>query len=408
MKVVRRKGIGVTQSSFNVLLGKNVVSTLLLGEVYNASINPTLWPEVLDKCVYEVGAKSGALLRLDALSKSGYQIQVLSKHTREGLTEQDLNYWVTELSKYDEIGLRYGMTVPAGTVYRDVDVNPDVRSLDSQPDFVFLREKLGIRRKLAARLLDNHRYITTLGFQFPSDISNVPDISVTNMSQLVPHVAKAIEIGIIYDKLQATYSKVLAALDYVGLGICIADSAGHLIVANKEANRILDSGQGVRVNRSKILTCSSENNSRALEEAISQASISRNITVAERIIPIRVNPQDEPVLIEISPLRDHYEEIEMRDDSVLIQMIDIGCYKHCSVESFGKAYQLTPAEQKVCKLMTEGLTNNEIAEIRNKSIETIKSQAKLILKKANVSSRIELIKKVLKTDPPVFGYDDDR
>ena len=383
------------------------MNTSLLSEVYGASMNSLLWSDVLDDCVTEVGAKSGALLSIDTLSKTGYQIQAISKHVRNGLSEQDLSYWVTELSKYDEIGLRYGMTVPACTVFKDLDVNPDVKSLNSQPDYVFLHEKLRVRRKLAARLLDNHRYTTTLGFQFPSDVLTVPDLSVTKMSHLVPHVAKSVEMGTLYNKLQSTYSKVLAALDYVGLGMCVTNKNGRLIVANKEAERILNSGLGVHINKNKLLICANDNKTRELKEAISQALISqdKSTTVAERIIPIRINPKDEPVLIEVSPLRDQFEEIDMKDDSVLIQLIDIGCHKHCSTEAFGKAYDLTTAEENVCMLIAEGLTNGEIADFRNTSIETVKSQTKSILGKAKVYSRIELIKKVLKTDPPVFGYD---
>lgn len=385
------------------------MNTQLLSQIYGASMCPNMWPEVLDVCVDEVDAKSGALLRVDTLKSAGYSINVISKHVRNGLSEEDLKYWVTELSKYDEIGHRYGMTVPACTVFRDVDVNPDVSSLDNQPDYVFLREKLRIRRKLAARLIDNERYITTLGFQFPSEIETVSNFSISRMSDLTPHVAKSVEMGIVYEKLYSTYSKVLAAIDHVGIGMCIVEKNAQLIVANKEAERILESGQGIYLNKNKLIECSSESDTSQLRTAITKAllSVGEAGLKAERIIPIRAYPTHEPVLVEVTPLCDQLDEINVIEDTVLIQMIDVGCIEHCSTLAFAKAYGLTQAEEVVCGLIIEGLTNRQIAESRDTSVETTKSQIKSILAKANASSRIELIKKVLKTDPPVFGYDEE-
>lgn len=371
-------------------------------------MQPETWPSVIDRCVEEVGAKTAALLSLDAVGGTNYRINVISALYRNELTEADIKYWVTELSQYDEIGHRYGMTLPAQTVFRDLDVNPDVKNLDSQPDYVFLLNKVGVRRKLAARLLDNNRYITTLGFQFSSEIDNVPDSAHRSMINLVPHVAKAVEMGILYERLQSTYSMVLSALDYVGLGLCIVDAKGRAIVVNKEAERIFDAGLGVHLAGRKIIQCSDGVASKALKEAIAHVLLAqgKRSTAAERIISIRHGVHDNPVLIEVSPLPDRLDEINVNEECALIQMIDINCQRHCSTFAFSHAYKLTAAEAEVSSLITEGMTNADIADARNTSIETVKSQIKSILRKARVSSRIELIRKILKTDPPVFGYNE--
>ena len=58
---------------------------------------------------------------------------------------------------------------------------------------------------------------------------------------------------------------------------------------------------------------------------------------------------------------------------------------------------LTPAEKRVFTLVLEGLSNQEIAEKLNVSVNTVKTHVARILKKNGVKNRRELILKTLKS-----------
>lgn len=58
---------------------------------------------------------------------------------------------------------------------------------------------------------------------------------------------------------------------------------------------------------------------------------------------------------------------------------------------------LTPAEKRVFTLVLEGLSNQEIAEKLNVSVNTVKTHVARILKKNSVKNRRELILKILKS-----------
>jgi len=58
---------------------------------------------------------------------------------------------------------------------------------------------------------------------------------------------------------------------------------------------------------------------------------------------------------------------------------------------------LTPAEKRVFTLVLEGLSNQEIAEKLNVSVNTVKTHVARILKKNSVKNRRELILKSLKS-----------
>lgn len=57
------------------------------------------------------------------------------------------------------------------------------------------------------------------------------------------------------------------------------------------------------------------------------------------------------------------------------------------------AFNLSPKELEIIRLASDGLSSKEIAAITNKSIETIHSQKKSILKKTNLKSMTEVILK---------------
>lgn len=376
-----------------------------LTNIYSAAVDPTLWFSSIDQCVNHIGATSAALIHIDTLGTHSYELNVISEHLRQTATDEDIHYWLTELSKYDLEGHQLSLKYQAQSVYRDLDIWPNAIELDQRADYQFLQQKFGIRRKLGARLSDNKRYIDTFGLHFPTELENVPATNIARMDSLLPHIAKAVEIGAIFDRLQKQYAAVLSALNHVGIGLCVVQSNGVVVVSNSEATRILESGSGIKLGREKRLICGSETETKHLAECIEQAAISSDhvTAMAERIISLQSKVTDNnPIILEVSPIQDHLREIDVGNNAVLVQIVDVSCHRHCSVDAFAIAYDLTPAEKEVAKLLLQGLQNSEIADCRNTSTETAKSQVSQVMRKGDVRSRVQLIRLILKTDPPVF------
>lgn len=376
-----------------------------LKNIYCAAVDPTLWFGVIDQCVNHIGATSAALIHIDTLGTHSYELNVISEHIRQTATDEDLHYWLTELSKYELEGHHKSLNYHAQSVYRDLDLWPNAIELDQRADYQFLRKKFGIRRKLGARLSDNKRYIDTFGLHFPAEWESVPASNVASMGMLLPHIAKAVEIGAIFDRLQKKYAAVFSALNHVGIGLCVVQSNGVVVVCNSEATRILESGSGIKLSREKRLICGTDVETKHLAECIELAAISSGHvkTAAERVISLRSNAADKnPIILEVSPIQDHLREIDVGTNAVLVQLVDVSCHRHCSVDAFAIAYGLTSAEKEVAKLLLEGLQNSEIADCRNTSKETAKSQVSQIMRKAGVRTRVQLIRLILKTEPPVY------
>lgn len=71
-----------------------------------------------------------------------------------------------------------------------------------------------------------------------------------------------------------------------------------------------------------------------------------------------------------------------------------------AVEAAAKIYGLTPAETACLALLVEGLSRDQIAEIRNVSPETIKDHTSRIRRKMSFRKLTEVIARVSLLDPP--------
>ena len=59
---------------------------------------------------------------------------------------------------------------------------------------------------------------------------------------------------------------------------------------------------------------------------------------------------------------------------------------------------LTPDEQRIARLITEGLTNRQIAEELNLTVEAVKDQILVIPRKARATSRVQLALAILRNE----------
>ena len=109
----------------------------------------------------------------------------------------------------------------------------------------------------------------------------------------------------------------------------------------------------------------------------------------------------DPLLLEVAPLSDYSAELEPHLRGALVTIIDPSNSQPFSVDKAAKAYGMTAAEAKICKLLVEGNSTNMMAEKRDVSPETIKTQVKSVLNKTACNRRSDLIRLILKTTPPI-------
>lgn len=374
-----------------------------LPSIYDAAINSDRWSEALDAAIPILGAKQGGLLVSDLRDAEPFSFSQHSALYRTRLGSRNLRFYMENMVRWEADSWPVIRAQPKHTIIRDIDVWPDLDALRSRPDARFLQEKFGCFRRIAARLNGNRCWFDTLSLQFDIELEDFPETTFDAMRLLIPHFAKAVELGRAFDLLRSRYQAVLSALDHVQIGMCIALGRGDVIVVNREAERIFDQDDGINLAKDRTFVCRDPDVGRALAEAVQVAAHTSAGAgeSAEIIMAVQRRSKAQPFLIEVTPLRDYAREVETGLEGALVTVIDPDNTTPFSTAMVADAYGLTPAESEVCRHLVDGWTNGRIADERRVSIDTVKTQIASILQKTLTRRRSELIRLVLKSSPPI-------
>jgi DNA-binding CsgD family transcriptional regulator len=106
-------------------------------------------------------------------------------------------------------------------------------------------------------------------------------------------------------------------------------------------------------------------------------------------------------LLEVAPLTDAGKEIGDSFTGCIVYMIDPSRPPRVSTDGMQQVFGLSDVEAAVCRLLIDGRTNAEIADIRGVSTETIKSQLKSLMNKTGVDGRVPLVRLALSVNLPI-------
>ena len=373
-----------------------------LKAVYGAAQVPEIWNEAIDLCAVETLACGGAFVTHHNTDSPTYHINAIGQAIREKAQQSPelINEYISKIAPLEKLAHLYISQSPSRRIWRRDDAWPEHAHVEANKHADWFRDHLDVGEMLMVSLNDNPRIFEAFVMHFPYGQS-LSEIAIEKFKELLPHLAKASEMSVVYNTLLQRYSAILTVLNKVGIGIIVLDKNNNILVKNTEAERMLVADYGIKVSSTDKVVCTQPRNQAQLQAAIFTAQIQHKSTRAERILTLRANASSDPLIVEIAPLRDAMDELDFGHEGVIIQMIDASSKTHCSIDAFSSAYRLTVAESSVITHLLDGLSNREIAEERGTKMETVKSQIKHIMQKTNANSRIELVRRILKTIPPI-------
>jgi DNA-binding CsgD family transcriptional regulator len=370
----------------------------VLPDIYDAAMQGDRWQKALDGLSEVLGARGTILMAYD-LVETPFQMNSWSSL----YTVEELREYSARFSHYEAEIAAYTRHIPPRQLGRDIDIWPEIEHDASRDDLIYLRDRFGIYHRSGAKLNVHGAWKDFITVQVGREWKDVPPSFERTLDLAIPHLAKAVEIGRTFSLLYARYRAVLAALDNIGVGMCIATGNGWIAVSNEEARRIFSAGNGLSVAKDGRLMARDEDITRQIRQGIELVALTASGAgnIDEITISCPRLSGGTPFLIEICPLRDSGSDLEAHFAGSLICIIDPDQASEISTIGMAKIYGLSFAETAVCDALIRGRTGAEIAEMRNVSTETVRSQVRAIYTKANVSSRIELIRLALLVNPPI-------
>ena len=263
---------------------------------------------------------------------------------------------------------------------------------------------MDFHHRAAIRLCDHGGWKDSVAVIYPRGRGPVTPTEREDVSCLVPHLARALEIRRPFSLLRRRYQAVLGVLDRLGIGVLVLVANDHILLANAEAERILDRADALRRSSDGRLAAVGPANEGTPADALfhSLSDVHAGRSPEGRTVYLPRRGGDAPYVADVSLFRESGLELGAPTVGAFLCLVDPEHSRTLSTEPLARVYGLTSAEADVCALILGGLSTGEIAEERSVSLETVKSQSKAILRKTSCRNRIELVKRAIGIAPPLL------
>lgn len=254
--------------------------------------------------------------------------------------------------------------------------------------------EFGILHRAAALLNKDNTNIGRFSVQFGSDRPPIRPSERAYLNSVLPHIAKAIDLGRPARQLLKEHQAMLAAMDRLSIGLCILDSEGYVTMKNEEFRRQQEqSGVFATAADGRLFFHGEESQRRYLAL---KSDVERHGRFGARPRKEAVTAETRSHLcIELAPLN-RSDELGTRPlDGFILYSTDTSLPNRFNLLPVKMTFGLTDTETEIVASISEGLTNRQIADQRGRSVATVNAQVKSILSKTNCPNRTQLVRLML-------------
>jgi DNA-binding CsgD family transcriptional regulator len=366
----------------------------LIGAIYDAALDPTLWPKVLPKSAQFVGGRAAALFYKDAASKSGdvaYYCGI------------DPHYRQLYFDKYIKLD-----PLTIGHFFAEVEQPVAVADIMSYDEFLETRayREWGQPQGLVDVLnvaLDKTATSAAMYcvFRHVRD-GRVDDEMRRRMRLIVPHLRRAVLIGNVIDLKTAEADSFADTVDGISAGMFLVDANGRIVHANASGHAMLAQGSLLLVIGGKLAPkdVSAE---QALCEVYAMAECGDGAMGVKGISIPLMTPSGERYVAHVLPLT---SGARRRRGSRYAAVAAVFVHKaalntRSPPEVIGKHYKLTPTELRVLLAIVQVGGMRDVAETLGIAESTVKSHLHRLFAKTGTKRQADLVELVASYASPL-------
>jgi DNA-binding CsgD family transcriptional regulator len=363
------------------------ILSALVGDIYDAALNPDLWGLVLGKIAAFVGGPAASLFSKDAASKTGGVVQEygIDPHYRDLYFE------------------RYIKLDPATTAQYFAEIGEPISTADLIPYDEFLETRFYREWAAPQHFVD---FASTVLDRSPTGIAMfgvfrherdglVDEETRRRVRLLTPHIRRAALIGSLIDRKGGEAASLADALDGLAAGMFLIDAGGRIAHANAAGHAMLSDGGLLRAPRGRLVVSDAEADRMLAGVLAASPEGDRAVGTGGVAVPM-VHRSGERYIAHVLPLTAGLRRRASASYAAVAALfVHPAALPVASPPApIAKVYKLTPTELRVLLAIVEVGGVPEVAEALGVAESTVKSHLGRVYEKTGANRQADLVKLV--------------
>ena len=367
----------------------------LIGDIYDAVIDPAQRNDVLDKIANFTGGHSGGLLSKHSLSKS----EVLYCYV--GADPNSLQVYSESYPKLDPtadspcFGVEQVVSATDLVPYEEFRRGRFYREWARPHGWVDVASAVIEKSATSCTFLSVVRHEAN---------GLVDDEMRRRMALLIPHVRRALLIGKTIHRKQTEAVCFSDVLDGLSAGMILVDANGRIVHTNNAGNAILDAGDFLRSVCGRLVASDLAINAALREILVAANAGDAALGVKGIALPLTAH-DGERYVAHVLPLTSGAR----REAGLAYNAVAALFIRKASLEPFsppeviGEMYKLTPTELRVLLAIVDIGGVPEVAAALGVAVTTVKTHLSRLFEKTGVARQADLVKLVAGFSTPLAG-----
>jgi DNA-binding CsgD family transcriptional regulator/PAS domain-containing protein len=364
----------------------------LIGDIYDAAIDPTLWTRALDRSCAFVGGSSAVLYWHDVATESSAALHLFN----------DDPHW-TQL--YFEKYLLMNPVFPAATfvepglIYTPTDIVPEAELFETRFHKEWVQPQ-GIVDVVCVNLEKGTTSSSVLNIRRDETHGIVDDAVRQRAALIVPHFQRAVSIGRLFDQSRTTQAVLSETLNNVEAAVFLVGPNGRIVFVNEPGRAMLDEDSLLQERRGLLAAVVPE--AHRLLRDMFVAAESGDITAEGGgvSIPLSMSPHARwfaHVLPLTSGDRQRAGALHSAVAAVFVRKASPASPP--PLEMLAKLYNLTASEVRVLDAVMKVGGIRALADLLGISQATVKTHLHNLFRKTGTNRQSELVKLIAGFEP---------
>jgi DNA-binding CsgD family transcriptional regulator/PAS domain-containing protein len=367
----------------------------LIGDIYDAVIDPAQRNDVLDKIASFTGGHSGGLLSKHSLSKS----EVLYCYV--GADPNSLQVYSESYPKLDPTADSPCFGVEQVVSATDLVPYEEFRRGRFYQEWARPHGWVDVASAVIEKSATSCTFLSVVRHEANG---LVDDEMRRRMALLIPHVRRALLIGKTIHRKQTEAVCFSDVLDGLSAGMILVDANGRIVHTNNAGNAILDAGDFLRSVCGRLVASDLAINAALREILVAANAGDAALGVKGIALPLTAH-DGERYVAHVLPLTSGAR----REAGLAYNAVAALFIRKASLEPFsppeviGEMYKLTPSELRVLLAIVDIGGVPEVAAALGVAVTTIKTHLSRLFEKTGVARQADLVKLVAGFSTPLAG-----